>query len=70
MTDLSLPGMTCPKVLKKLGFLVVWVAQISKSIEKPEVFLGFGRSDVPKYRKTIGFIVVWVAPMSESIEKP
>ena len=58
---------------------------MSESIEKPQVFLWFGRLRCPKVlknlrfscglgasdvRKTLGFLVVWEAQMSESIEKP
>ena len=43
---------------------------MSESIEKPLVFLWFGRLRCPKVLKNLRFSLVWEAKMSESIEKP
>ena len=51
----GLGGSGARKCWKTLGFLVVWSAQMSESIEKPEVFLCFGRLRCPEVLKNLRF---------------
>ena len=51
----GLGGSDVRKYRKILGFLVAWEARMSESIEKPVVFLWFGRLRCPEALKNLRF---------------